>query len=84
MHRLDEDSFMVDPSTLFINGHFNWNLMDDLINGKTDDLKTIGANMPENTSMEVILSCWEDGGDDGSWIDYDVESVHPERYMPIS
>ena len=70
---------IVDPTSLHINGKFNWLLLNDfLFNGKIDGhLMDIVKDLELYQSKRITLEIWEDSDDEHerSWIDYEVLKV---------
>ena len=78
--KLDGNKFIVDPTSIFIKGRFNWNLLHSfLFEGTYSCLPEIGEGMTEGQCKEIFLEIWEENGDDGSWIEYKVLDIAIEK-----
>ena len=69
------DDYLVDPVGVFINGWFNWRIVEEFLFPKdkeTNHLAEIEEKIQSGESWRIKLEIWEDSDDYTSWIDYKV------------
>ena len=74
LFRDGEDSFFTDPTCVFINGYFNWIMVDDFLTN-IDYLRYIDESLEVGQCSNVTVEIWEDCDDYRSWLDYRVVNM---------
>ena len=74
--RLGENDYYTDPSTLYVFGFINFNMLEELMTSAdylNDMVEKLEIEKPKNVTIEV----WEDSDDYRTWLDY---KLMPDDY----
>lgn len=68
--KLSEESYCVDPYSLYVFGFINYNLLKDLLTDLNylTEMKVEILNIPKTISLKV----WEDSDDFRTWLDFEI------------
>ena len=69
--RLSDDKYCIDPSTLYVFGYINFNMLEQLITS-ADYLNDMIENLEIGKSKTVTMQVWEDSDDYRTWLDYNL------------
>lgn len=73
----DYEGYIVDPKSIFINGYFNWNTIQDfLFSNNCEYMNELGERMNNEGRNSFKLEIWEDSDDYRSWICYDILEIN--------